>query len=76
MRVCLQYCYARYTHEYMELDGSEFEKKIYVKKDAALCWRMIFRASIPMRRRVGRRKAGSHRDWDGDDPYQPLSGTG
>src|SRR6266849_4413210 len=30
-----KYCYARYTHEYMELDGSEFEKKIYVKKDAA-----------------------------------------
>src|SRR5260370_36934597 len=30
-----KYCYARFTHEYMELDGSEFEKKIYVKKDAA-----------------------------------------
>jgi len=30
---CL-YCYARYTHEYMELDGGEFERKIYVKKDA------------------------------------------
>jgi DNA repair photolyase len=29
-----QYCYARYTHEYMELDGNEFEKKIYVKQDA------------------------------------------
>lgn len=28
------YCYARYTHEYMELDGGDFEKKIYVKKDA------------------------------------------
>ncbi len=31
-----KYCYARYTHEYMELDGGEFEKKIFVKKDAAL----------------------------------------
>jgi DNA repair photolyase len=31
---CL-YCYARYTHEYMELDGSEFERKIFVKRDAA-----------------------------------------
>jgi len=31
---CL-YCYARYTHEYMELDGREFERKIFVKKDAA-----------------------------------------
>src|SRR5215467_7719613 len=29
-----KYCYARYTHEYMELDGSEFETKIYVKQDA------------------------------------------
>ncbi|HVB33552.1 MAG TPA: radical SAM protein [Patescibacteria group bacterium] len=31
-----QYCYARYTHEYMEIDGGEFERKIYVKRDAAL----------------------------------------
>jgi DNA repair photolyase len=30
-----KYCYARYTHEYMELDGADFEKKIFVKKDAA-----------------------------------------
>ena len=30
-----KYCYARYTHEYMELDGSEFERKIFVKRDAA-----------------------------------------
>ena len=29
-----QYCYARYTHEYMELDSADFEKKIYVKQDA------------------------------------------
>ena len=29
-----QYCYARYTHEYMELDGQDFERKIYVKLDA------------------------------------------
>jgi DNA repair photolyase len=28
-----QYCYARYTHEYMELDGADFERKIYVKQD-------------------------------------------
>src|ERR1700675_4822382 len=28
------YCYARYTHEYMELDGNDFESKIYVKQDA------------------------------------------
>jgi DNA repair photolyase len=29
-----RYCYARYTHEYMELDGAEFERKIYVKENA------------------------------------------
>jgi len=26
------YCYARYTHEYMEIDGREFERKIFVKQ--------------------------------------------
>jgi DNA repair photolyase len=31
-----EYCYARYTHEYMEIDGGEFEKKIFVKQDAAV----------------------------------------
>jgi DNA repair photolyase len=30
-----KYCYARYTHEYMEIDGGEFEKQIFVKQDAA-----------------------------------------
>src|SRR5260370_9819709 len=30
-----KYCYARYTHEYIELDGSDFEKKIYSKNHAA-----------------------------------------
>src|SRR5271157_6483431 len=30
---CL-YCYARYTHEFMELDGKDFEKKIFVKQNA------------------------------------------
>src|SRR5258706_8313713 len=28
------YCYARYTHEYMELDGRAFEQKIFVKQHA------------------------------------------
>ena len=31
-----KYCYARYTHEFMELDGLAFEKKIFVKRDAAV----------------------------------------
>jgi DNA repair photolyase len=31
-----KYCYARYTHEFMELrDGIEFEQKIFVKQHAA-----------------------------------------
>jgi DNA repair photolyase len=31
-----KYCYARYTHEFMEMrDGMEFEQKIYVKQHAA-----------------------------------------
>src|SRR6266404_546292 len=30
-----KYCYARYTHEFMEMrDGVEFERKIYVKQNA------------------------------------------
>lgn len=28
------YCYARYTHEYLELDGADFERKIFVKQNA------------------------------------------
>jgi len=28
------YCYARYTHEFMELDGADFERKIFVKENA------------------------------------------
>ena len=31
-----KYCYARYTHEFMEMrDGAEFEQKIFVKQHAA-----------------------------------------
>ena len=31
-----RYCYARYTHEFMELrDGIDFEQKIFVKQHAA-----------------------------------------
>ncbi len=29
-----QYCYARYTHEYMDLETADFERKIYVKQNA------------------------------------------
>ena len=59
-----QYCYARYTHEYMELDGNEFEKKIYVKLDSG-----------PLaRRELGMQKVqGEHiAIGTATDPYQPA----
>ena len=31
-----QYCYARYTHEYMDMAGADFERKIFVKQEAGL----------------------------------------
>src|SRR5438105_9661276 len=30
-----KYCYARYTHEFMEMDVQDFEDKIYAKSAAA-----------------------------------------
>jgi len=57
-----RYCYARYTHEYMELDGGLFEHRIYAKLGAADLLqaelRKISRAEIA----IG--TAG--------DPYQPA----
>jgi DNA repair photolyase len=39
-----RYCYARYTHEFMEMrDGMEFEQKIYVKQHAAQLLRQELR---------------------------------
>ena len=40
-----KYCYARYTHEFMEMDPFEFEDKIYAKTAAADAWK----APIPSR---------------------------
>ena len=68
-----KYCYARYTHEYMELDGSEFEKKIYVKKDAAplLAWDVAHKYSYQSEASNGARPdhiaIGT-----ATDPYQPA----
>jgi DNA repair photolyase len=68
-----KYCYARYTHEYMELDGSEFEKKIYVKKDAAplLAWDVAHKYSYE-----SEGSGGSRPDHiaigTATDPYQPA----
>ena len=68
-----KYCYARYTHEYMELDGGEFEKKIYVKKDAAalLAWDVSHKYSY------GSGASGGTRPdhiaiGTATDPYQPA----
>src|SRR5207248_2923335 len=68
-----KYCYARYTHEYMELDGAEFEKKIYVKKDAAplLAWDVAHKYSYSAETSDGARPdhiaIGT-----ATDPYQPA----
>jgi len=58
------YCYARYTHEYMELNGGDFESKIYVKQNAgALAERDLSREAI----------WGEHiAIGTATDPYQPA----
>jgi DNA repair photolyase len=68
-----KYCYARYTHEYMELDGSEFEKKIFVKKDAAplLAWDVAHKYSY-----ASENSGGTQPEHiaigTATDPYQPA----
>jgi DNA repair photolyase len=59
-----KYCYARYTHEFMELrDGIEFERKIYVKQHTAEL----------LRRDLRRVKRGeSIALGTATDPYQPA----
>jgi DNA repair photolyase len=43
-----KYCYARYTHEFMEMrDGVDFERKIYVKQHAAEMLRRDLRRVKP-----------------------------
>jgi DNA repair photolyase len=43
-----RYCYARYTHEFMEMrDGADFEQKIYVKQHAADLLRQELRRVKP-----------------------------
>ena len=59
-----KYCYARYTHEYMELDGQDFEKKIYVKQDAG----PLARRDLGMERVQGEHIAIG----TATDPYQPA----
>ena len=59
-----QYCYARYTHEYMELDGHDFEKKIYVKADSG----PLARRDLGMEKVQGEHIAIG----TATDPYQPA----
>jgi len=59
-----QYCYARYTHEYMELDGSEFERKIYVKQETG----PLARRDLNMEKVQGEHIAIG----TATDPYQPA----
>lgn len=59
-----RYCYARYTHEYMELDGGDFESKIYVKKDAGA----LTERDLSLERIWGEHIAIG----TATDPYQPA----
>jgi DNA repair photolyase len=63
------YCYARYTHEFMELDpGRAFERKIFAKENAArVLARELARACAP-----GRPPPGPIAIGTATDPYQPL----
>jgi DNA repair photolyase len=58
------YCFARYTHEFMELDGSDFEHKIFVKQDAA---RLAARELLSKAGRGEQIAIGT-----ATDPYQPA----
>lgn len=59
-----KYCYARYTHEFMEMrDGIEFEQKIYAKQHAAELLRQELRKVKPHE---------SIALGTATDPYQPI----
>ena len=59
-----KYCYARYTHEFMEMrDGVDFERKIYVKQQAA--W--LLRQELKKVKRGEQIAIGT-----ATDPYQPA----
>jgi DNA repair photolyase len=59
-----RYCYARYTHEFMEMkDPADFEHKIYIKQNAQWLLRQELR-SLPAGMEVAIGTA--------TDPYQPI----
>src|ERR1700688_1169827 len=59
-----KYCYARYTHEFMELrDGVDFERKIFVKQEAAA----LLRSELKKVKHGEQIAIGT-----ATDPYQPA----
>src|SRR5262249_33251104 len=59
-----KYCYARYTHEFMELrDGLDFERKIYIKQHSAWLLRQELKQVRP---------GQSIAIGTATDPYQPA----
>lgn len=58
-----KYCYARYTHEFMELDATAFEDKIYAKQAAA----ELLRQELARTDRKEHIALGT-----ATDPYQPA----
>ena len=59
-----RYCYARYTHEFMEMrDGIDFEQRIYVKQNAAALLRHELRR-VKLEEAIALGTA--------TDPYQPA----
>src|ERR1039458_3224950 len=59
-----KYCYARYTHEFMELrDGADFERKIFVKQQAAT----LLQSELKKVKRGEEIAIGT-----ATDPYQPA----
>jgi DNA repair photolyase len=68
-----QYCYARYTHEYMQLDGADFERKIFVKENPGI----VLARDLSLK--YGLRAAKAGQAWPehiamgtATDPYQPA----
>src|SRR2546425_5554760 len=68
-----RYCYARYTHEYMELDGADFERKIFVKQNAGplLARDLLHKYRFPVR--LSPSQFPEHiAIGTATDPYQPA----
>jgi DNA repair photolyase len=68
-----RYCYARYTHEYMEIDGGEFEKKIFVKQNVG----PLLAYDISRRYSYASKSSGGEEPehiaiGTATDPYQPA----